>query len=65
VAVAGARGLDEKMLMAAVYNEAEIQLLHGYAMSRSEAEQFHRPPVCKYVCWHTLIHPSNLRKQER
>lgn len=40
VAVAGARGLDEKMLMAAVYNEAEIQLLHGYAMSRSEAEQF-------------------------
>ena len=40
VAVAGTRGLDEENLKAASYSEAEIALLHGYLMGRTEAEQF-------------------------
>jgi hypothetical protein len=40
VGVAGVRGLDEETLKSASYNEAEIQFLNTFAMSRSEAEQF-------------------------
>ena len=42
VAVAGTRGLDEKQLGLASYNAAEIERLHGYVISRQEAEQFAR-----------------------
>jgi len=40
VGVAGVRGLDEDMLKLASYNEAEIVLLQGYAVSRQQAQAF-------------------------
>lgn len=40
VAVAGARGLDEENLKRANYDPLEVERLHGYAISRAEAEQF-------------------------
>ncbi len=40
VAVAGARGLDEENLKIASYDPLEVERLHGYAISRAEAEQF-------------------------
>jgi hypothetical protein len=42
VGVAGVRGLDEENLRQASYNAAEIERLHGFAVSRAEAEQFAR-----------------------
>lgn len=40
VAVAGVRGLDEETLKSATFSPSEIQLLEGYALGRTEAEQF-------------------------
>lgn len=40
VAVAGLRGLTEEVLKTARFNASELARLHGYGVTRAEAEQF-------------------------